>query len=86
MVVQADILDYHDNLLKGSNTVCLKINGQSYKVNNKTIYYKAEDGKVDINIIIPNNIKKINSVELVTGERVGYLGGRLTTTNITVIG
>jgi len=72
--------------LKGSNTICLKINGQSYKVNNKTIYYKAEDGKVDINIIIPNNIKKINSVELVTGERVGYLGGRLTTTNITVIG
>jgi hypothetical protein len=82
LTVQADILDYHENLLKGSNTVCLKINGESYKVNNKTVYYNAENGKVNINVVVPYRVDKVNSIELVTGQRVGYLGGRMTTTDI----
>jgi hypothetical protein len=45
-------------------------------------FFDATDGNVDLNIILPYNVNKINSVEFVTGERVGYLGGRYTTTDI----
>ena len=85
MTIKSKIVDYHKNLLKGTNTLCLKINGQTYKINNKTVFYEAVDGDVDLNIILPYNVDKINSIELVTGERVGYLGGRYTTTNITKV-
>ena len=85
MTIKSKIVDYHKNLLKGTNTLCLKINGQTYKINNKTVFYEAVDGDVDLNIILPYNVNKINSIELVTGERVGYLGGRYTTTNITKV-
>jgi len=85
MTIKSDIVDYHKNSLKGTNTICVKINGQTYKINNKTVYYNVEDGKVDLNIILPYSVDKVNSVELVTGERVGYLGGRSTITNITKV-
>ena len=82
MAIKSKIVDYHNNLLKGTNTLCIKINGQTYKINNKTVFFDATDGNVDLNIILPYNVNKINSVEFVTGERVGYLGGRYTTTDI----
>ena len=82
MAIKSKIVDYHKNLLKGTNTLCIKINGQTYKINNKTVFFDATDGNVDLNIILPYNVNKINSVEFVTGERVGYLGGRYTTTDI----
>ncbi|MBO7719630.1 MAG: Ig-like domain repeat protein [Methanosphaera sp.] len=85
MTIKSKIVDYHKNLLKGVNTLCVKINGQTYKINNKTVFYEVVDGDVDLNIILPYNVNKITSIELVTGERVGYLGGRYTTTNITRI-
>ena len=83
MTIKSKIVDYHNNILKGTNTLCVKINGQTYKINNKTVYYSVQDGEVDLNIILPYNMNNINSVELVTGQRVGYLGGRSTITNIT---
>ena len=85
MTITSDIVDYHKHNLKGTNTICVKINGQTYKINNKTVFYNVQDGKVDLNIILPYSVDKVNSVELVTGERVGYLGGRTTITKITKV-
>jgi len=82
MYIKSDIVDYHDNLLKGTNNLCVKVNGESYKINNKTVYYSIQDGKVDLNIIVPYHLENIHNVGLVTGERVGYLSGRTTINDI----
>ncbi|MDO5824757.1 MAG: Ig-like domain-containing protein [Methanosphaera sp.] len=83
MTIKSDLVDYHNNSVKGTNTVCVKVNGLTYQINNQTVFYNVTDGKVDINLILPYNANKIRNIELVTGERVGYLGGRTTITDIT---
>ena len=83
MTIKSDLVDYHNNSLKGINTLSVKVNGLTYQINNQTVLYNVTDGKVDINLILPYNANKIRNIELVTGERVGYLGGRTTITDIT---
>jgi hypothetical protein len=83
--IKSDIVDYHNNLLKGKNTLCVKFNDLTYKIDNKTVYYQAVNGKVNINIKLPYNVDKISNIKLVTGERVGYLDGRTTITNFKIV-
>ena len=80
--IKAKLQDYHNNMLKGQNTVVVKINGLSYKENDKLNVFTVLNGSVNITFNV-ENIKNIKNVMLVTGQRVGYLGGRNTTTNIT---
>ena len=60
----------------GSNKVCIKINGLTYMVNNKTQYYTVKDGIVDLSVNLISSIKDVNQVQLVTGDRQAYLGNR----------
>jgi len=80
----SDLQDYHNNMLKGQSTVIVKINKVSYKENDKVKVYGITNGVINITLNA-EGIKNIKEVMLVSGQRVGYLGGRQTTTNITNI-
>lgn len=83
--IKGNITDYNNNLLVGTNKVCVKVNGVTIKdENNKTIYYTVNNGNIDLSNINVSNFKKYNNVMIVTGDRQAYLEGRNSTSNITI--
>lgn len=83
--IKGNITDYNNNLLVGTNKVCVKVNGVTIKdENNKTIYYTVNNGNIDLSNISVSNFKKYNNVMIVTGDRQAYLEGRNSTSNITI--
>jgi len=85
--IKSDLLTDTNVYAKGQNTMIVKVNGATYKnsTTQKPVYYAIQDGKVDLTLDLSQNINKIDSVELVTGDRLVYMGTRLKTTEIKVI-
>ena len=85
--VKSDILTDTNINAKGQNVVIVKINGATYKnaTTGKSQLYLIQDGKIDITLDLSQKINKIDTIELVTGERLVYSGARLKTSNIEVI-
>ena len=79
--VKANLTDYQGYLIEGKNKICVKINGVTYKENNKTKYYTIENGNINLENINVSDMK-VKSLEIVTGERLAYLSARQTTSNI----
>ena len=82
--VKANFTDFEDKYLVGTNNVCVKINGKTYKENGETKYFTVKDGKVKLTGIKIASGIKVKSVMLVTGAREAYLGARATTTDIII--
>ena len=85
VTVTASLQDYHNNMLKGQNNIIVKNNGLTYQIDGKNKYFTAINGVVNFTYTLPDNVKTLKNIQLVTTERVGYLGGRNTTTIITII-
>ena len=81
--INADIKDYKTKNVVGDNKISIKINGKTYTdKNNKAVYWKVTDGKINLTEIQVDSTTKIKRVMIVTGERQAYTSGRTETTNI----
>ena len=83
--IKATFTDYQNNNLVGTNKICVKINGETYKVNGTTKYFNIKDGVVDLTGIKIKSGTTVESVTLVTGDRQAYESARVTTTKIKVL-
>ena len=80
--VKAKFTDYEGNNLVGTNKICIKINGITYKEDGQTKYFYVDDGDIDISGIKLDEGTVVKSVTIVTGDRCAYLSARTTTTDI----
>ncbi|RAP54187.1 MAG: hypothetical protein BZ137_03605, partial [Methanosphaera sp. rholeuAM130] len=82
--VEADLVDKDGDNLVGENIVAVKINGLTLKDDEgNVITYPVKNGKVDLDIPLPDTFKEIKNITLVTGNREAYSNATLTTSNIT---
>ncbi|RAP53398.1 MAG: hypothetical protein BZ138_01120, partial [Methanosphaera sp. rholeuAM270] len=79
--VKADLKDTDGKYVVGKNTICLKINGKTYREGNKTRIFTVKNGKVELTGIQTNG-NKVKEVTLVTGQREPYLSTIGVTTKI----
>jgi protocatechuate 3,4-dioxygenase beta subunit len=82
LTVKANITDYQGALVVGTNKVCIKVNGATYKENGEYKYWSVKNGMMTLSGIKVSSTKKVTKIEIVTGERQAYLEGRQTSTNI----
>ena len=82
--ITANIKDYMNKNVIGTNKIAIKFNGKTYKnpKTGKTQYFKVENGKIKLKNIIVNKTINIKKVTIVTGERQAYLKGQNQTTKI----
>lgn len=85
VTITASLQDYHTNMLRGQNNIIVKINGLTFQENGQNKYFTSTGGVVNITFTLPDNVKSLREIQLVTTERVGYLGGRNTTSIIETI-
>lgn len=79
LTITSKLLDGHDHNVLGQNVVAVKINGVTYKQNNKNHYFITENAILSAVVKIPNSLlNKEFTIELVTGDRYSYLGTRQT--------
>lgn len=77
LIIETQLRDEHSHVVLGQNVFAIKINGVTYKENNKNKYFVTQNSTLTANITIPNSlIDKEFTVELVTGDRYSYLGTR----------
>ena len=77
--IQARIYDKNNHTVLGRNIIAVKINGITIKrTSTRPQFYTVNDGVINLNILINNSFlrKKINTIQIVTGERNAYLGCR----------
>jgi len=75
--ITGKILDEHNHTVVGENIISVKVSGLTIKSNNKTIYFKAVNGTIDITFNLPDNYKKGNyTIILSTGTRNAYNANR----------
>lgn len=80
--IKGTIKDYQNNYVKGTNKVCVKVNGATYRQNGVIKYFKVKNGVINISGLKVD--KAITSVGVVSGDRQAYLEGRGSTTKITI--
>ena len=80
--IKATFTDYENMNLVGTNKICVKINGETYKEGGETKYFYVTDGIVDLTDIRIDSGMTVESVTLVTGNRQAYESARVTTTDI----
>ena len=80
--INATIKDYGNNYLMGNNKVNIKVNGKTLKQGDKSIIFTVKNGLMSLDIALPDTIRVVKNVEIVTGERTAYLGGRVSTSAI----
>ena len=73
--INGNIKDYMKKYVKGTSKICIKIDGKTYKVNNKAKIFKVKNGKINIKGIKIANPSTIKKVSIVSGERVAYFKG-----------
>jgi hypothetical protein len=85
LTITGTIKDILGNNVKGTNKIAIKINGVTVKdTNNDIQFYYIKNG--NINLTINNTLSQnIQTISIVTGERLGYFSTRTTTNNITTI-
>ena len=81
MSIKAKLIDDEGLNVLGTNKVCVKVNGVTYKENNETKYFYINNGVVDFSGIKVSN-SNVKNITLVTGGREAYLSARDTTSNI----
>ena len=80
--IKGKLLDPSNHTTVGTNTACIKINGETFKkADGNTQYFAIENGIVDISVDVPSKLynKTISSIEIVTGARYAYNSCRYTT-------
>ncbi|RAP44067.1 MAG: hypothetical protein BZ135_08845 [Methanosphaera sp. rholeuAM6] len=80
--IKATLTDYQNKNLVGTNKICIKINGVTYKENGKTKYFDIKEGKIDLSGIKVDKGVTVKEVTVVTGDREAYMSARATTTKI----
>ena len=82
--IQANIKDYKNNNVVGSNDISLKINGKTYlnPKTGKTQVFQVTDGKINIKGVQLKEDVTLKKLMVVTGARQAYLGARNETSNI----
>ena len=80
--IKANLTDYRNNNLVGTNKVTIKVNGKSYTKNGKPVYWAVKNGVVNLSGLKVDPGITVKRVMIVTGERQAYLEGRGETTNI----
>ena len=81
--IKGTIKDYQNIYVKGTNKVCVKINGETYKENGVKKYFKVKNGKINLSGLKVGK-ELVKSVEVVSGDRQAYLSGKGSTTKITI--
>ena len=74
--IKGSIKDYMKKYVKGTNKVCIKIDGSTYKINGKVKYFKIKNGRINLKNIKINNPSSVKTVSVVSGDRVAYLKGQ----------
>ena len=80
--IKGSIKDYMKKYVKGTNKVCVKIDGLSYEVNGKVQYFKIKNGRINLKNIKIKNPSKVKKLVIVSGERVAYIKGQSKATKI----
>lgn len=84
--IKANITDYNNNLVVGTNKICVKINGNTVRDSEgNVIYYYINNGSIDLSNINITTKSKINNITIVTGDREAYTDCRSTTSKINII-
>ena len=74
--IKGTIKDYMKKYLKGTNKVCIKIDGETYKIKGKVQYYEVKNGRINLKNIKISNPSSVKTVSVVSGDRVAYLQGQ----------
>lgn len=74
--IKGSIKDYMKKYVKGTNKVCIKIDGLTYKVNGNVQYFKIKNGRINLKNIKIKNPSSVKKLVIVSGERVAYLKGQ----------
>lgn len=82
LVLTGNILDYKKNNVVGNTKLNVKVNGKLVKNGTKTAVYTIKDGKINLKIKLPSDIKTVNNVTLVIGDTAAYLKSSLTITKV----
>ena len=86
LTLKANITDYQENLVVGTNKICLKINDKTLTdESNNTIYYYITDGIIDLSNITVPAINNYHNITIVAGERYAYKSNKITSTDINVV-
>ncbi|WP_455645647.1 C1 family peptidase [Methanosphaera sp.] len=84
--ITGNITDYNENLLVGTNKVCVKVNGKTLKDNNNnTMYFTVTNGVINLTNINTTGINTIKNITICSSENKSYKSGRNTTTQITIV-
>lgn len=79
--ISATLTDYLDYLVVGTNKICVKINGITYKEDSVNKYFTINDGVMDIDDIDVTG-RNVKTIEIVTGQRQAYYSARTVTDKI----
>lgn len=75
--VTSQILDDNNHTMKGSSKVAIKINGKTLQKDNKTTYFKADNGLLNATFRLDSAFSNRNiTLTLVTGDTYSYIGTR----------
>ena len=83
VTITGNLLDEHNHNVLGQSVTGIKINGKTLlRSNNKSQYFAITNGTISFTFTLPDYIKNSGTynITLVTGDRLGYLGSRYTTT------
>lgn len=72
LVIKGNLKDYKNYNVAGNTKINIKINGKSLTSNGKAVSYTIKSGKINLSINVPTTFKTINSVSLVSGNRLAY--------------
>ena len=82
LVLNGNIQDYKKNNVVGSTELNVKINGKLVKNANKTVVYTIKNGKINLKIKVPSDVKTVSNVTLIIGDTEAYLKASSVITNV----
>ena len=81
--IDANIVEGDGDNVVGTNVVGVKVNGITLTdENGKPVLFNATNGKVDVDFKLPDNVKEVKNITLVTGNREAYGSATTTISNL----
>jgi hypothetical protein len=81
--IDAKLVEPDGNNLAGTNVVGVKINGLTLMdKNGKPVLFEAKNGVVDVDFKLPDNVREVKNITLVTGNREAYGSATTTISNL----